>query len=101
MCVTIGGKRPLRRSGSAIVSPSRIDPAASATTASRQALPRTLRTISIAFSSGTPLASSVESVFAKREIASIERSFPKMGRRSRRVSHFMRPSFVFTQRWKR
>ena len=55
-------------------------------------------TMSIAVKSGTPLASSVASVLAKREMASMRTSSPNTGARSCVWSHQPRPRGVFTQR---
>jgi hypothetical protein len=98
MWVTIGGKAPLFRSGSAMLCPPRIEPIASPTTSCNRAFSSTWRPISMACRSWTPLASRVESVREKRATATSSVRRPKIGMLSLNVSQRSFPLGVRFQR---
>src|SRR5947209_2886315 len=91
---TRGGNWPLRLSGAAMLSPSRMASRASSMTLARMELLTMFLTMSSAVRSGTPEESSVASVLAKRASASMRTTSPKMGARSLVRSHQLRPFSV-------
>ena len=95
---TKGGNCPERFNGAAIDSPSRMASRAFSITSASSVLATMFLTISIAVSSCTPLASSVASVLAKREMASMRINSPKTGMRSWARSQERRPRGVFSHR---
>src|SRR5713226_8070523 len=98
MWCTSGGNCPLRLSGAAMLSPSRIASRASSITRASSELWTMFFTMSSAVSSGTPELSSVASVLAKRASASMRISSPKMGSVSCLASHHSRPFWVLSHR---
>ncbi len=96
--ITTGGNRPLRRSGSAMGSPSRTFSRARCTALASTVFPITLFTISSAVSAGTPLSSSVPSVRVKRDTAIILISPPKIGMRKSQPSSASLPAGVVKRR---
>src|SRR5713101_4146724 len=98
MWCTSGGNCPLRLSGAAMLSPSRIASRASSITRASSELWTMFFTMSRAVSSGTPELSNVASVLAKRASASMRISSPKMGSVSCLASHHSRPFGVLSHR---
>jgi len=100
MWYTSGGNSPERLSGAAMDSPSRMASRDWSMTSASRVLATTLRTMSSAVSSGTPLCSRVESVRAKRATAIWRMMDPNTGAVSLNRSQRARPSGADFQRTK-
>ena len=92
--VTIGGKRPLAASGAARLWPSSTSFAARSMVSPMIILLTTLRTISMAVKSGTPLCRSVASVRENRAMAILRFTEPQTGAFRRNESQKRRPFSV-------